>query len=320
MSLGSPQNAPRGLGRVLAGATVVALLGVGGPGARAEAPRILASIQPLHSLAAAATEGVSTPQLLLSPSDSPHTRALRPSDVRKLESAGLVLWIGPDLEGFLAGPLAEPRLRAKSMSLIDDEALVRHPRRRGGMWAEPTRTGAGHRHGRDAHDPHMWLDPENGRRIVRLVAARLSAIDPANGARYAANADRGEREIEALQAELAAALAPVRGAPYLVFHDAYQYFERRFGLRPAGAIVIDPERPPGASRLAALRTRLVAGEARCVFAEPQFAPDRVASLVRGTPARSATLDPYGAALPSGRSAYAGMLQALGAALARCLAG
>jgi zinc transport system substrate-binding protein len=319
-----PPNLPRRLRLALALAPAVmsALLAIPERGVRAgaaEAPLVVASIGPLHSLAAAVTEGVGAPQLLLSATASPHTYALKPSDVRKLEAAGLVLWIGPDLEGFLVRPLADPRLRPKSWSLTDDAGLVRHPRRKGGMWAE-SRSDGGHRHAHGAYDAHLWLDPENGRRIARLLARRLAAIDPGNAARYAANADRLDGALATLESELARLLAPVRAVPYVVFHDGYQYFERRFGLNPIGAIVIDPERPPGASRLAALRAELAAGGARCAFAEPQFAPDRVASLVRGTDARAATLDPYGVALPAGPSAYATLLGTLGAALRRCLAG
>jgi zinc transport system substrate-binding protein len=303
-----------------AGASICALAAASAGAAAAEPPLVVASIKPIHSLVAAVMDGAGAPHLLLPAGSSPHTYALKPSDAARLESAALVVWIGPDLEGYLAKPLSSRALKPKTLTLQVDASIVKHTRREGGLWAEgrAANGGQGHAHSRGATDPHLWLDPTNGRHIARAVAARLAGIDPANLALYAANAATIERDLAALETEIAAALAPVRSAPYLVFHDGYQYFERRFGLNPAGAVVIDPDRPPGAGRLAALRARISSGQIRCVFAEPQFAADRIAALVEGTTARVGTLDPYGTDVAAGPAAYPRVLRTLAASLLGCL--
>jgi zinc transport system substrate-binding protein len=325
-----PSPAPIILWRRCAAAAFASALLLAAPAAgwtaRAEAPSVVASIKPVHALVAAAMAGMGAPRLLLPGGASPHTSALRPSDMRALADASLIVWVGPALETYLAKPLADPRLARKTLTLMDDGSVATLPRRRGGLWAEGE---AGHGHGGRAGehagghwgalDPHLWLDPANARAIVRAVVTRLGEIDPAGAARYAENGRAAERALERLETEIASAVAPARGGRYLVFHDGYQYFERRFGLDPAGAVVIDPERPPGAGRLKALRARITGGHIACVFAEPQFAADRVSALVLDTGARVATLDAYGTDIAAGPEAYGAILRTLAGSFGKCLA-
>ncbi|MEX2644254.1 MAG: zinc ABC transporter substrate-binding protein [Acetobacterales bacterium] len=310
---------------------------VAGKPASAEAPRVVASIKPVHSIVAAVMEGVGAPTLLVSGAATPHSYAMRPSDARALASADLVFWVGPALESFLAKPLSVLPDSAKVVRLIDAEGLHRLPVREGGAFeahehghehghahqrAEPGHDhGHDHGHGPDgAIDPHVWLDPHNAEVMATAVAAALADRDPAHAERYGDNARRLVRELEALDAELREAIAPLHGIPYVVFHDAYQYFEAHYGLQPAGSITIEAERAPGARRVAEVRDRIVALGARCVFGEPQFRSDIVDTLIDGTGARAATLDPLGAALDAGPALYAALLRNLAADLRGCLAG
>jgi len=314
----------------------VLLLACGATAARAgEPPGVVASILPLHALAAAVMEGVGRPHLLVPPGASPHTFQLKPSEAKKLQEADLVLWVGETLETFLEKPLRTLPKRARVVAVGELPGVETLPPRSGGVWGEHGHDhghGQGHRHkhgkapaGVGEHDRgidgHLWLDPMNGKAIVLGLAEVLAGRDPERAERYRANAAREAARIEALHAELEARLSPVASRPFVVFHDAYQYFERRYGLSAAGSITVSPERPPSAKRLAALRKTIRERGAVCVFAEPQFKAPIVASLAEGTGARTSVLDPVGAPpIEPGPGAYRALLDKLGRDLATCLAG
>jgi zinc transport system substrate-binding protein len=283
--------------------------------------RVVVSVKPLHGLVAAVMEGTgAAPLLLVTGAGSPHGTSLRPSQARALREADLVFWIGPQMEGFLQRPLQALAGGARVVTVMADADLSLLPRRAGGAWDDHG-AEAGHDHEADeaeaALDPHVWLDPANARRIVAAVGAALSDADPAEAETYGANAARMEARLTQLDAALEARLAPLRKVPFVVFHDAYQYLEHRYGLSPLGAITVSPERLPGARRLSEIRARVAALGARCVFGEPQFEPGMAKALLGGT-ARFAELDPLGAAIPAGPDAYPQIMESLADALAACL--
>lgn len=289
--------------------------------APAAAVDVVTTVKPVHSLVSQVMAGVGEPVLLMRGAASPHTWSLRPSDARRLEGADLVVWVGPALETPLAKPLAALARRAKVLTLTRADGVRALPAREGGPWGEDDHDH-GHSHGGKAGeaelDGHIWLDPANARAVVGAVAERLAAIDAANAGRYRENARRAAADLEALDAELARRLEPVRGRPFLVFHDAYQYLEQRYGLNAVGAIAVSPERKPGARRLQALRKRIAQSGASCVFREPQFDAGLVATVTEGTPARPAMLDPLGAAIADGPALYATLMRDMAGALAGCL--
>lgn len=312
-------------GRFLRGALIAIIaglaLGVLVPGAQAE-PRVVASIKPIHSLVAGVMEGIGTPALIVQGAGSPHTYSLRPSEARALNRADLVFWIGPVYESFLERPLSGLPAGVEIVRLMDAPGIRTLPAREGGAWEEDEHDHA-HDHASgpipDAEvDGHLYLDPENAKAIVRAIVAALSARDTANAGRYAANGERMLSRLDALDAELRDTLAPVRGKPFIVFHDAYQYLEQRYGLNAVGSVTVSPERLPGARRLHLLREKIAALKAVCVFAEPQFEPALVQTITEGTSAKIATLDPLGTALPPGPDAYAEILRGLGRSLVDCL--
>ncbi|HYD99244.1 MAG TPA: zinc ABC transporter substrate-binding protein [Alphaproteobacteria bacterium] len=304
-----------------AAALAAALLALAAPALGA--PKVVASIKPVHSLVAGVMAGVGEPALLVGGNASPHNYAMRPADAKALAAADLVFWVGPELEGFLEKPIMRAR-KGAAVTLLGLDGLTLLPLREGGLF-EAGDHGHGHGHGHGDHagepgdvDGHIWLDPDNARRIVAAAAERLAAVDPANAAAYAANAARMDERIAALDAELAARLAPLKGRPFVVFHDAYHYFEAHYGVEAAGAITVNPERPPGAKRLKAIHDKLAATAAACVFAEPQFEPKLVQSVLAGTAARSGTLDPEGARLKDGPDLYFGLMRDLADSLSGCL--
>ena len=174
----------------------------------------------------------------------------------------------------------------------------------------------GHAHGE--HDTHIWLSPHNAKEMVEIIAETLAKVDPANAGKYEANADKLAGRIDKLDHEIEEALAKVKGRPYLVFHDAYQYFESHYGLGAVGSISVSPERKPGAKRVAELRHVIEDNKAVCVFSEPQFPPNIVQTLVEGTKARSGVLDPVGGSLPPGPDAWFALMNNMAKSLANCL--
>lgn len=284
----------------------------------AAAPDVVVSIKPIHALVAGVMAGVAEPGLIVGGAASPHVYSLRPSDARHLEAADLVFWAGPIMEGFLAKPLAALSGKAEIVELDRAPGVALLPARGGGSW-EPDADEPPPAHGSVLEqDGHFFLDPANAKAIVRVAVARLSAHDPADAARYAANGATLEQKLDALDASLRQRLAPLRGKPFVVFHDAYQYLERRYNLDGIGSITVNPENQPSARRLAAIHRKILALDARCVFSEPQFEPRLVQTLIEGTKARTGVLDPEGAALAPGPDLYFRLMDGLANSLTDCL--
>lgn len=315
-----------------AGRALVAMIVAFAGAAKAAPPSVVASILPVHALAAAVGEGVIEPVLIVKGGGSPHTYALRPSEARDLQRADVIFWIGPGLESFLIRPLQALPARARRVALAEASGVRLLPYRTGAAWGahdhDRTRArgrGDDHDHDSDhehdnAWDLHVWLDPRNAAAMADEIVATLAAVDPANAERYRANGLRLRRRLADLETDIAARLGPVRDRPFVVFHDAYQYFEDRFQVRALGSVTLAPERQPGAQHLAALRREIARSGAVCVFAEPQFKPALLKTVVEGTEARYGVLDPIGADLTPGADAYFALLRGLAGSLADCLAG
>jgi zinc transport system substrate-binding protein len=297
--------------------------------ARAEPPRVVADIAPVHSLVARVMQGAGAPALLLPPGASPHAHALRPADAQALAEADLVVWVGPQLTPWAEKPIAA-LARGRVVRLAEVPALVRLAPRQGVLFgAHDHAHGDDHDHGHDAAgapdraaavDPHFWLDPVNAKYWLAEIAAALSAADPAGAALYQANAAAALDEIDALGAAIAARLVPLGGRPFVVFHDAYHYFEARFGVEALAALSLGDAVEPGAARVAAVRDVIRELGALCVFTEPQFPPRLAQVLVEGSAARIGTLDPIGTGLEPGPGLYPALLLGLADSLAACLGG
>jgi zinc transport system substrate-binding protein len=278
--------------------------------------RVLTSIKPLQLIAAAVLDGVAVPEVLLPPGASPHNYALRPSDVRKVQSVDLLYWIGPDMEGFL------PRvLKGRSLPSVAVQDL---PGMRLRHFAEDSHSHAedadehDHDHRPGTLDAHLWLSPINARVIATRMAADLSAADPANAARYQNNLKAFSERLDALDARLKARLAGIAGKPYFVFHEAFDYFEDAYGLKHAGVFSVAAEVQPGAQHVAAMRARLQQVGKTCVFSEPPLRPRLAETLVAGLPVKLAELDALGGYTPATAQGYEQVLEKLGNDLAGCL--
>lgn len=279
-----------------------------------DAPRVVVSIKPLHSLVAAVMAGLGEPRLIVTASRSPHDYVLKPSDARALERAEIVFWIGPELERFLERTIGSLAARARSVVLADAVGLTRLRLRNAGV-LEPH--DSEHAHG--AHDMHLWLDPLNARVLAAVIAQNLAAADPGNASTYAANAAALEGRLAGLIDEVAAELEPVRDRPFVVFHDAYGYFEYRFGLRAAAAVTVNPGIMPGAARVRGIARKVRQLGAVCIFAEPQFDSRLVDLVVRDSTALAGVLDPLGAALEEGPDLYFRLIREMAGTIKTCLA-
>jgi len=281
------------------------------------APSVLATVKPLHSLVAGVMAGVGKPELLLRGAASPHSYSLRPSDAVRLQHAEVIFWIGPILETFLNKPLAALGGRAHVVELAVMPGVSLLNARTGGLW-EDEEEGEADTGALSGKDEHFWLDPENAKAMVRVIVASLSEADPADAEAYRRNGEALTVRIEALDRTLAGKLAPVQGRPFIVFHDAYQYFEKRYGLMAVGSITVHPENQPGARRVGEVRRKIAASGAACVFSETQFEPGLVRTLIAGTKAGTAALDEIGSDLPEGPDQYFAMMTRLADRLESCL--
>ncbi|WP_318653544.1 zinc ABC transporter substrate-binding protein [Rhizobium leguminosarum] len=317
----------------------------------ADAPVVVTSIKPIHSLVAAIMQGVGEPELIVDGSASPHTYSLKPSNARALQDAKVIFWVGPGLEAFLEKPLQALGSDASIAALDDAPGLVKLPFREGGAFeahdddapehdsASPEHDSASahheaeaahgaeadHDHGRDDHDhgafdTHLWLDPMNAKAMASEITTTLVAADPANALTYQANAKALDDRLTALDKEIAATVAPVKDKPFIVFHDAYQYFEHRYGIRVAGSITVSPETIPGAERVSEIHRKVGELGATCVFAEPQFEPRLIDVVVEGTSAKSGVLDPEAAMLKASPDLYFTLMRGIAHSMRDCLSG
>ncbi|UST74566.1 zinc ABC transporter substrate-binding protein [Pseudomonas siliginis] len=278
--------------------------------------KVLTSIKPLQLIAAAVQDGVAIPEVLLPPGASPHNYALRPSDVRKVQSVDLLYWIGPDMEGFLPRVLGGRSL--PSVAVQDLPGLkLRHFGADNHSHAEEA-DEHDHDHRPGSLDAHLWLSPANARVIADKMAADLSAADPANAQRYQSNAKAFDERLDALDQRLKKRLANVEGKPYFVFHEAFDYFEYAYGLKHAGVFAVAAEVQPGAHHVAAMRKRLQEVGKTCVFSEPPLRPRLAETLVAGLPVKLAELDALGGYTPATAQGYEQVLEKLSNDLAGCL--
>ena len=275
---------------------------------------VVASIKPIHSLVAAVMGDIGTPHLLLEAPSSAHHFTLKPSQARSLQAADIVFWVGPTMEQPLTKALATLAPQAQTLPLIESAGLV--------LINFDKVTPAHEKHDHEKHDdhlinPHIWLDPQNAKIMLGVIAARLAKADPENASTYAANADSMAARLATLETDITSQLASYSAAKFLVLHDAHVYFERRFGLRNYGAITTEPDVMPTASRVKALRDELREHRFDCIFTEPFLGQKAVALIAEGSKVSIGTLDPIASNLPAGAQLYPDLLMSYAKALQSC---
>jgi zinc transport system substrate-binding protein len=277
--------------------------------------KVVASIKPIHSLISYVMDGVGTPGLLVDGSSSPHTFQLKPSHATMLQEADIVFWIGEDLESFLETPLESIAKDAKQVTLMESEDIEMLKFREKNVFDEHDDHAHhdGHNHGE--FDIHFWLDPEIAKTIVQIAAKEISEIDPANASKYEANAAKALNELDQLINDTRGKIN--KDATYVVFHDAFQYFEQRFGIEVIGALTVNPEILPGAKQLAEIREVIEHEAVNCLFSEPQFNPTIAETIASDTGVKAAVLDPLGAELEPGKDLYFDLISDMASSFESC---
>lgn len=283
------------------------------------APNVIVSIKPLHSLTAGVMKGVGQPELLLDGATSPHDFNLKPSQAKSIQESDLIIWIGEGLEGFLVKSLENlegktatlEAMEIKGISLLEYRDHNDHKEHKDhDEHAENKAHDHGHAHGEGDKDPHVWLDIDNAKTITMEIAKTLSKNDPENAKTYSANAKSMIDRLSALDSEIQQTLKDKSALNYVVFHDAYQYFEKHFGLSEAISVTLNPEVQPSASRIKELQHSVEKNKISCLFSEPQFSPRVLKVVAENTTASISILDPLGSEIEKGENQYFKMMQAL----------
>lgn len=325
--------------------SAIAALGLS-TAAFADVPRVAADIAPVHSLVARVMQGLGTPDLVVPAGASPHDHSMRPSEAMALANADLVFWMGEALTPWMLGTIQQLSTNAQVIELLEAEGTLLLPFREGVNFEShdhvdhhdeehkhedshdhddehhEAHDGDGHDQAHDNHDhegtdPHAWLAPANAQVWLDVIAMKLAEQDPENAALYQANAEAGKAEIETAKTQIADAILSSKDGGFVVFHDAYQYFEHSFGITAAGAIALSDASDPSPARIAEIQKVVKEYQVTCVFSEPQFNPDLVATVLEGSAAKTMVIDPMGAELEQGPEFYLALIKKLGSAMASC---
>ena len=310
--------------------------------------KVVTSIKPIHSLASYLMDGIGKPELIVDGYASPHGFSMKPSHAKMLQNADLIFWVGEDLEGFLEKPLKSIAKKAEKIELIeikglnvlkfrernifdehddhddhddhgkkeddhDDHDHDEHAKKEEHDDHDDHDGHEGHAHGE--YDPHIWLDPMNAKVILNEMVEHLIENDPTNEAKYKSNLDKALKEIDKLTIEVMTDLN--NSVSSIVFHDAYQYFEKRFNVNILGAFTVNTDVMPGAEQLAEIREIIEHDKVACVFSEPQFNPDIINAVAKDMKIKTGVLDPLGATLDSGKDLYFKLIRNMSASFKGC---
>jgi len=290
--------------------------------------KVVTSIKPIHSLASYLMDGVGKPDLIVDGYNSPHAFAMKPSHAKMLQNADLIFWVGEDMESFLEKPLNSIAKKAEKIELMEIKGLNKLEFRERNIFDEHENHGhdehkehghkedkhddhkehaehkehddhQGHAHGE--HDPHIWLDPMNAKVILSEMAEHLIENDQKNEAKYKENLKKAHKDLDKLTKKVKSELN--KDFKSIVFHDAYQYFEKRFDINILGAFTVNPDVMPGAEQLAEIREVIEHDKVSCIFSEPQFNPDIIKAVAKDTNVATGVIDPLGATLDPGKDLY-----------------
>ena len=293
--------------------------------------KVVASIKPIHSLVSYVMDGVGKPSIIVDGSNSPHNFNLKPSNAKAIENADIIFWVGEDIESFLEKPLKSISKKAKVIEMMDIRAIKKLKFRERNIFEEHDDHGhkeddhddhakkeddhghddehkedghddhghEGHAHGEN--DPHIWLDPMNAKVILSEMAEHLIENDQKNEAKYKANLKKAHKDLDNLTKKVKSELN--KDFKSIVFHDAYQYFEKRFGINILGAFTVNTDVMPGAEQLAEIREVIEHDKVSCIFSEPQFNPDIIKAVAKDTNVATGVIDQLGATLNPGKDLY-----------------
>ena len=287
--------------------------------------KVVTTIKPIHSLVSGVMDGVSNPTLIIEGSNSPHNFSLKPSHAKMLEEADIVFWIGKELESFMEKPLNSLAKNAVQISFMDLKSIEKlkfremsdhadHDDHHGHEDEEDDDSSHdGHNHGE--FDAHIWLDPANAKVMISEIAHELSELDPSNKSNYEKNAKKMISSLDDLIDRVSTSIP--KNPSFIVFHDAYQYFENRFNIKAAGSLTLNPEVLPGAKQIAEIQELIEHDSVKCIFSEPQYNPKIVEMLSADMKVSTSVLDPLGADIDTGPNMYNNLILQIANSLKDC---
>ena len=300
------------------------VLALSSQGNASPAPEVVVTIAPLHSLVQGVMGDTGNAKLLVQGKKSPHDFQLKPSQMALLQQARVVFYIGENLETFLGRALESLPEQVDKVAMVDQPDMTILAVREGGEWEnhehDDHQEGNAHDHHdhEELGDPHIWLDPINAIAMIKAITRELSKIHPQNRAVYKENALSMISKIEASDERVKSMLIPVKNTPFVVFHDAYQYFGERYGLSAVGSIVLEPGDAASAKRITELRQKVKETGAVCIFREPQFSDKLSLVVAEGATVKLGTLDPLGSQLSPGPGLYSDLLEEIADGMVICL--
>jgi zinc transport system substrate-binding protein len=296
--------------------------------------KVVTSIKPIHSLASYIMDGVGSPGLIVDGYNSPHNFQLKPSHAKMLEQADIIFWVGEDLENFLEKPLDTIAKKAEKIELLEIKGIKKLKFRERNIFEEHDDHGHdakkeehddhGHDakkeehddhddhegHGHGEYDPHIWLDPINAKVILNEITEHLIENDSKNASTYKSNLAKALAEIDKLIIDVITETNT--DLSYVVFHDAYQYYENRFNVNILGAMTVNPDVMPGAEQIHEIHEIIEHDNVSCILSEPQFNPDIIKSIAKDTNVKTGVLDPLGANLKPGKDLYFDLIRNMSA--------
>ena len=297
--------------------------------------KVVTTIQPLHSLISNVMGKKGKLDLILEGTASPHSFTLKPSHARMIENADIVFWIDKDLESFLEKPLKSIPKKAKIVHLMDLSSLEIHKFREKNIYGghddhddhdkhghkkdkhdkHDDHDKHGHAHAHGEFDVHIWLDPNNAKVIVKEVANQLATLDSKNSDFYKENAEKTLNKLDNLINKIDKSIN--KKASFVTFHDAYQYFEKRFGIEALGALTINTDIQPGAKQIEEIEHLVEDKNIKCIFSEPQFNPKLINMIAKSTGAKTGILDPLGSSYKPGQDLYFNLINDLYQNINKC---
>ena len=329
---------------------IFAVLFAGSLAANAEI-KVVTTIKPLHSLISNVMDGVGEPSLIIEGSTSPHSFVLKPSHAKMIEQADIIFWIGEDIETFMEKPLESIAKNAKKISFMELTSIEKLKFREENIFDHDDHDDHGHGedkdhddhghgekkdhddhgHGEDKdhddHGPgheghhhgefdgHIWLDPANAKEMLHEIAHELADLDPDNASKYESNADQTIKSIDKMIKDIDTNIN--KDAKFIVFHDAYQYFETRFGVMTAGALTLNTDVLPGAKQISEIQEVITERDIKCIFSEPQFNPKIIETIAQDTGIKTGVLDPLGSIFDANKMQYFKLINDLGNKLKDC---
>ena len=296
-----------------------------------ETTGVISTIQPINSLVSAVIGNTGKSITIIPSEQSPHDFKLKPSDVKVLQNGNIIFYVSNHLESSVTKVFKNLPKNIKLINLMEESGINHLAIRDNAAWERHDHHGDDHddhdKHGKkhDDHDDHekeddvhIWLSPDNAIKIVQKVNKVLSLYFPENSKIYNDNTTKFIDKIRNLKMELIKELSPIKNKPYIVFHDAYQYFEKTFELNAVGSIALEGDIASSPKQISFIKDKIIKSKASCVFQEPQFDSKLVKIVVEGTNAKTGTLDPHGVNITGNKDFYLQILTNMAKSLKECL--